>query len=241
MGRVGLEARNRRRWMQMKRLFDILFSLVSLSLLILPFAVIGTAIKISSRGPVFYRQQRIGLGGRPFWLYKFRTMYGGVGGSLITVEGDSRITPLGRVLRRWKLDELPQLWNVVLGEMGIIGPRPEAERLVRQYTPEQHRILESTPGLAGMSQLVYPHEAELLRGCRDPEEVYVKALMPRKIAVDLEYERTRTFLTDLSLLGKLLLLIAVRKSRHTEHDLDACVAVESELQGAGKTKEFNIL
>jgi lipopolysaccharide/colanic/teichoic acid biosynthesis glycosyltransferase len=225
----------------MKRSFDILFSLVGLSLLAIPFAVIGPAIKLSSRGPVFFRQQRIGRGGKPFWLYKFRTMYGGVGGSLITVEGDSRITPLGRVLRRWKLDELPQLWNVLLGDMGIVGPRPEAERLVRQYTPEQHRILDITPGLAGMSQLVYPHEAELLRGCRDPEEVYVKVFMPRKIAVDLEYERTRTFLTDLRLLGRLLLFIVIGKSRHTEHDLDACVAVESELQGAGKTKEFNIL
>jgi lipopolysaccharide/colanic/teichoic acid biosynthesis glycosyltransferase len=225
----------------MKRLFDILFSLVGLCLLALPFAVIGPAIKLSSRGPVFYRQQRIGRGGKPFWLYKFRTMYVGEGGSLVTIREDPRITPVGRILRRWKLDELPQLWNVLVGDMGIIGPRPEAERLVRQYTPEEHRILDITPGLAGMSQLVYPHEADLLRGCRDPEAVYVKALMPRKIAVDLEYERTRTFLTDLCLLGKLLLLIAVRKSRHTEHDLDACVAVESELQGAGKTKEFNIL
>jgi lipopolysaccharide/colanic/teichoic acid biosynthesis glycosyltransferase len=225
----------------MKRLFDILFSLVGLSLLALPFAVIVPAIKLSSRGPVFYRQQRIGRGGKPFWLYKFRTMYVGEGGSLVTIREDPRITPVGRILRRWKLDELPQLWNVLVGDMGIIGPRPEAERLVRQYTPEEHRILDITPGLAGMSQLVYPHEADLLRGCRDPEAVYVKALMPRKIAVDLEYERTRTFLTDLCLLGKLLLLIAVRKSRHTEHDLDACVAVESELQGAGKTKEFNIL
>jgi lipopolysaccharide/colanic/teichoic acid biosynthesis glycosyltransferase len=227
--------------MQMKRSFDILFSLVGLSLLALPFAVIGLAIKLFSSGPVFYRQQRIGRGGKPFRLYKFRTMYVGEGGSLITVEGDSRITPAGRVLRRWKLDELPQLWNVLLGDMGIIGPRPEAERLVRQYTPEQHRILDITPGLAGMSQLVYPHEADLLRGCRDPEEVYVKVLMPRKIAVDLEYERTRTFLTDLRLLGRLLLLIALGKSRHTDHDLDACVAVESNLQAAGKTKEFNIL
>ena len=220
----------------MKRLFDILFSLVGLSLLALPFAVIAPAIKLSSRGPVFYRQQRIGRGGKPFWLYKFRTMHVGVGGSLITVEGDSRITPLGRMLRRWKFDELPQLWNVLLGEMGIVGPRPEAERLVRQYTPEQYRILESTPGLASMSQLVYPHEAELLRGCRDPEEVYVKTLMPRKIAVDLEYERTRTFLTDLRLLGKILSFVAFGKSRHTEHDVDACVVVETQLKEAGEGK-----
>jgi lipopolysaccharide/colanic/teichoic acid biosynthesis glycosyltransferase len=223
----------------MKRLFDILFSLVGLSLLALPFAVIVLAIKLSSKGPVFYRQRRVGRGGKPFWLYKFRTMYAREGGSLVTVEGDPRITSVGRVLRRWKLDELPQLWNVVLGEMGIIGPRPEAERLVRQYTPEERRILEITPGLAGMAQLVYPHEAELLRECADPEEFYVKHLMPRKIAVDLEYERTRSFLTDLRLLGKLLLLTVFRKSRHVQHDLEECVAVESTLKTAGKAKELN--
>jgi lipopolysaccharide/colanic/teichoic acid biosynthesis glycosyltransferase len=227
--------------MQMKRLFDILFSLVGLSLLALPFAVIVPAVKLSSQGSVFYRQQRIGRGGKPFWLYKFRTMYAREGGALVTVEGDRRITPVGRVLRRWKLDELPQLWNVLIGDMRIVGPRPEAERLVRQYTPEQRWILEITPGLAGMSQLVYPHEAELLRGCRDPEEVYVKVLMPRKIAVDLEYERNRTFLTDLYLLGKLLLLIVLGKSRDTAHDLDAWVEIESNLQAVDKAKEPNPL
>ena len=146
---------------------------------------------------------------------------------------------MGRVLRRWKLDELPQLWNVILGEMGIVGPRPEAERLVRQYTPEQYRILDITPGLAGMSQLVYPHEAELLRRCRDPEEIYVKVLMPRKIAVDLEYERTRTLLADLRLFGKLGLLIVFGKSRHTEHDLDAPLTVEGNLKSASKAKELS--
>jgi lipopolysaccharide/colanic/teichoic acid biosynthesis glycosyltransferase len=204
----------------MKRSFDILFSLVSLSLLVLPFAVIGAAIKISSRGTVFFRQQRIGRGGKPFWLYKFRTMYVAEGGSLLTVKGDPRITPVGRLLRRLKLDELPQLWNVLIGEMSVIGPRPEVERYVAHYTPEQRRLLEQTPGLASLSQLVYPHEADMLQNCPNPEEIYVQELMPKKIAVDLEYEARRTFWSDLQLLSEMVLLILGRSYRM---DRDFCV------------------
>jgi lipopolysaccharide/colanic/teichoic acid biosynthesis glycosyltransferase len=204
----------------MKRSFDILFALAGLSLLALPFAVIGAAIKLSSRGPVFFRQQRIGRGGKPFWLYKFRTMYVGKGGSLLTVEGDPRITPMGRLLRRWKLDELPQLWNVLRGDMSVIGPRPEVGRYVAHYTPEQRLLLEQTPGLAGLSQLVYPTEAEMLRHCVAPEEFYVRELMPKKIAVDLQYETSRTFWSDLELLLEMVLLILGRRSRV---DRDFCV------------------
>jgi lipopolysaccharide/colanic/teichoic acid biosynthesis glycosyltransferase len=197
----------------MKRLFDILFSLVGLTLLALPFAVIVPAIKLSSRGPVFYRQQRIGRGGKPFWLYKFRTMYVGEAGSLLTVKGDPRITPVGRILRRWKLDELPQLWNVLVGEMSVIGPRPEVERYVSYYTPEQRRLLEQTPGLAGLSQLVYPTEADMLRHCVNPEEFYIRQLMPKKLAVDLQYQTSRTFWSDLKLLLEMVLLILGRSYR----------------------------
>jgi lipopolysaccharide/colanic/teichoic acid biosynthesis glycosyltransferase len=204
----------------MKRSFDILVSLVGLSLLAIPFAVIGPAIKLSSRGPVFFRQQRIGRGGKPFWLYKFRTMYVAEGGSLLTVKGDPRITPVGRLLRRLKLDELPQLWNVLIGEMSVIGPRPEVERYVAHYTPEQRRLLEQTPGLASLSQLVYPHEADMLQNCPNPEEIYVQELMPKKIAVDLQYEARRTFWSDLQLLSEMVLLILGRSYRV---DRDFCV------------------
>jgi lipopolysaccharide/colanic/teichoic acid biosynthesis glycosyltransferase len=197
----------------MKRLFDILFALAGLSSLTFPLAVIGAAIKLSSRGPVFFPQQRIGRGGKPFWLYKFRTMYVGEGGALLTLEGDPRITPVGRVLRRWKLDELPQLWNILLGEMTVIGPRPEVERYVSHYTPEQRHLLEQTPGLAGLSQLVYPAEAEILRHCGNPEEFYIRELMPKKIAVDLQYEATRTLRSDLQLLLEMVLLILGKSYR----------------------------
>ena len=197
----------------MKRSFDIFFALSGLSLLAVPFVAIALATKLFSRGPVFFRQLRIGRGGKPFWLYKFRTMYVNGGGSLVTMEGDPRITPVGRVLRRWKFDELPQLWNVLTGEMSVIGPRPEVERYVAHYTPEQRRLLEQTPGLAGLSQLVYPHEADLLRRCANAEEFYVRQLMPKKIAVDLEYEARRTFWSDLQLLFEMVFMIVGRSYR----------------------------
>jgi lipopolysaccharide/colanic/teichoic acid biosynthesis glycosyltransferase len=215
----------------MKRSFDILVSLVGLSLLAIPFAVIGPAIKLSSRGPVFFRQQRIGRGGKPFWLYKFRTMYVAEGGSLLTVKGDPRITPVGRLLRRLKLDELPQLWNMLIGEMSVIGPRPEVERYVAHYTPEQRRLLEQTPGLASLSQLVYPHEADMLQNCPNPEEIYVQELMPKKIAVDLEYEARRTFWSDLQLLSEMVLLILGRSYRV---DRDFCVPSQKSTSGSAR-------
>jgi lipopolysaccharide/colanic/teichoic acid biosynthesis glycosyltransferase len=147
-------------------------------------------------------------------------------GPVVTTERDPRITPLGALLRRWKIDELPQFWNVLRGDMSIVGPRPEADRLVSHYTSEQRTLLEVTPGLAGMAQLVYPHEAELLRGYRDPEEVYLRDLMPKKIAVDLEYERTRTFSSDLRLLGEFALLIGIGKSSRI--DLNFSIATEAD-------------
>jgi lipopolysaccharide/colanic/teichoic acid biosynthesis glycosyltransferase len=201
----------------MKRLFDIVISATGLAILAVPFTVIALAIKVSSPGSVFYRQKRIGRGGRPFWLYKFRSMGNAVGGAQVTIDGDPRITAVGRVLRRWKLDELPQLYNILRGEMSVVGPRPEVERFVQNYTAEQRLVLEQTPGLAGLAQLVYPHEADLLRGCDDPEEAYIRYLLPKKIAVDLQYEQKRTFWSDMGLIGELSLLI-LGKSYRTDRN-----------------------
>jgi lipopolysaccharide/colanic/teichoic acid biosynthesis glycosyltransferase len=202
----------------LKRSFDLVLSAVGLVLLAFPFAIIALAIKICSTGPVLYQQQRIGRGERPFYLYKFRTMHVRVDGPLITVERDPRITRVGKALRRWKLDELPQLWNVLRGDMSIVGPRPEVEQLVRYYTLEQRRLLEQTPGLAGLSQLVYPYEAELLQRYPNPEEVYRQYLMPKKLAVDLEYERHRTFWSDLLLLAEIILLSLLGRSYRIDKD-----------------------
>ena len=202
-----------------KRLLDIVVSSVILALLAIPLVLVAFAIKLVMGGPVLYRQQRIGKGGTTFWLYKFRTMIPLPGGSVITTAEDPRITFLGRFLRRWKLDELPQFWNILRGDMSLIGPRPEAEKLVSYYTTEQRQLLEQTPGLASMSQLVYPHESELLRGHSNPEEMYLQQLMPRKLAVDLDYERQRTFFSDLRLLMELALFVAFGKSNHIDNTL----------------------
>jgi lipopolysaccharide/colanic/teichoic acid biosynthesis glycosyltransferase len=200
-----------------KRLFDISVSLVVLLVLALPLAGVALAITFFDGRPVLYRQRRAGRGGQPFWLYKFRTMKVSNGGSLITTKGDPRITLLGRFLRRWKLDELPQFWNVVRGEMSLVGPRPEVERFVCHYTPEQRLLLHQTPGIASLSQLVYPHESNMLRGYPEPEVIYLQQLMPKKIAVDLEYERRRTFWSDLRLLAEVVLLI-LGKSYRIDHN-----------------------
>ena len=140
-------------------------------------------------------------------------MHVGATGSQVTVTGDRRIYPVGRWLRRWKIDELPQFWNVFRGDMSVVGPRPEVARFVREYDAAQGRILDSRPGLASVSQLVYPHEPELLEAASDPEAVYVSQLMPRKIAVDLQYEATRTILSDLRLLAEMALLVVGKSFR----------------------------
>ena len=225
-GTAKLQNGSQERMKVLKRLFDILLSSAGLILLIVPFGIIALAIKFNSRGPIFYRQQRIGYAGRPFWLYKFRSMLAEEAGPHITVEGDPRVTQVGSVLRRWKLDELPQLWNVLRGEMSVIGPRPEVEQFLHYYSPEQRLLLEQTPGLAGMSQLVYPHEKDILQGHPNPEEAYLQLLMPRKLAIDLQYEQTRTFWSDLWLFAEIVLLI-LGKSYRADRDFHISSAENS--------------
>ena len=201
----------------MRRLLDVTVSTIGLVLLAAPLACAAAAVKLTSRGPALYRQLRIGRYGRPFDLYKLRTMRVDSGGAHITVASDNRVTRVGRVLRRLKLDEVPQLWNVLKGDMALIGPRPETPRFVQRYTADQRRILDAIPGIASRSQLVYAHEAALLDGCADPEETYATELMPRKIAVDLAYECCRTLRTDLALMGEVGLLIAGFRYRTDRH------------------------
>jgi lipopolysaccharide/colanic/teichoic acid biosynthesis glycosyltransferase len=203
-----------------KRLFDLVAAGSALLASAIPLALVALIIKCSSRGPVMFKQQRVGQFGRPFWLYKLRTMHVEAGGSSVTSDGDKRVYPVGRWLRRWKIDELPQLWNVVRGDMSIIGPRPEVPRFTDQYAPHQRRVLDAKPGLASMSQLMYPHEAVFLAAVSDPERAYVTQVMPRKIAADLAYEQTRSFWADLKLIAELALLVAGRA-----HRIDASLGV----------------
>jgi lipopolysaccharide/colanic/teichoic acid biosynthesis glycosyltransferase len=190
-----------------RRVVDCTVAAAGLAVAAVPLAVSVAAIRATSRGPALYRQTRVGRGGRPFCLYKLRTMAESASGPQVTTAVDKRISPVGRVLRQVKLDELPQLWNVLMGDMSLIGPRPEVPRFVARYTEAQRAILDAQPGLASLAQLVYPHEADLLRDQIDPEEAYVRYLLPAKLAVDIEYERTRTWRSDARLIAEMILLI----------------------------------
>lgn len=172
----------------LKRFFDMILSLIGLLVLLPFFVLIALAIKLDSPGSVFYRGKRIGRDGVLFRLFKFRTMVMDADkqGAGITASGDARITRIGRILRRTKLDELPQLINVISGDMSLVGPRPEDPRYVELYTPEQRRILAVRPGITSLASLEYRHEEQLLAG-DDWEEVYRTKIMPAKLAIDLAY------------------------------------------------------
>lgn len=191
-----------------KRLFDIGCAGLGLVVLSPVLALVALAVKLTSRGPALFRQQRVGRGGRPFRILKFRTMVqdAEARGGQITAAGDRRITPLGRLLRASKLDELPQLINVVRGEMSLVGPRPEVPRYVARYTEEQRRVLEVRPGITDWASLAYRHESELLASALDPERTYVEEIMPHKIALNLAYlERRRGVWSDLGVVLRTLL------------------------------------
>lgn len=171
----------------MTRIFDILFSAIGLIVLSPVMLVLAILIKADSRGPVFYRQERIGRFGRSFLLFKFRSMHidADKKGPLITISTqDNRITRMGYYIRKYKLDELPQLINVLKGEMSIVGPRPEVKKYVALYTNEQRRVLEVLPGITDIASIVYKNENELLETQPDPEKYYVEKIMPDKIRLN---------------------------------------------------------
>jgi len=182
----------------MARWLDVLVSLIGLILLGPLFLLLAALIKLDSPGPVFYRAERMGKGGQPFRLCKFRSMVRDAEqhGPAITSAGDNRITRVGRMLRRTKTDELPQLVNVLKGDMSLVGPRPEDPRYVQLYTPEQRRVLEVRPGITSPASLMYRHEEQVLSG-PDWEEVYVGQVMPHKLQLELDYLERRTFWSDL--------------------------------------------
>lgn len=189
-----------------RRTVDVVVALAGL-IVLLPL-LIGLAIWVlcDSRGPVFYRAVRVGRFGLPFRLYKFRTMIVNADrvGPGITTAQDKRITRSGRFLRRTKLDELPQLINVLKGDMSLVGPRPEDPRYVALYTGEQQPILAVRPGITSAASLTYRHEERLLSG-RDWEIQYIETVMPAKVALDLDYESHRTLWSDLRLVMRTVL------------------------------------
>ncbi len=192
-----------------KRMFDIAASLAGLMLLAPVFVLVALWIKLDSPGPVLFRQQRVGRHGAPFSIYKFRTMAAAAGATLqLTVGRDSRITRAGRFLRRYKLDELPQLINVLQGAMSLVGPRPEVPRYVACYPPEVRAIVLSvTPGITDWASILYREESAILGRAADPERAYRETILPAKLDYYVRYVRERSFWTDLRIIFRTLAAI----------------------------------
>lgn len=192
-----------------KRLFDIACSLVGIFLLLPVFVFISLAIIINSGFPVFYFQIRVGKGNKDFRLFKFRTMYVDADKKgLLTVGGrDPRVTPVGYYLRKFKLDELPQLFNVLFGSMSLVGPRPEVRKYVDLYNMEQKRVLDLKPGITDYASLDYINENELLAASQHPEETYIKEIMPEKLKLNLKYINEAGLMTDIHIISRTILKI----------------------------------
>lgn len=190
----------------MKRLFDILFTTAVLILMLPVGAIIALLIVADSRGGVFFSQVRVGRFCKDFRLLKFRTMRtGSEKKGLLTIGGrDSRVTRIGYYLRRYKLDELPQLINILKGDMSIVGPRPEVRKYVNMYTPEQLRVLEVRPGLTDYASLDYINENELLSASDNPEQLYISTIMPDKLRLNMKYIEHQSLLTDLKIIFRTL-------------------------------------
>lgn len=178
----------------MIRFFDIIFSTIGLVILSPLFIVLYLLIRIESKGGGFYSQERIGKNGKPFKLYKFRSMrIGSDKKGLITIgEKDNRITKTGFILRKYKLDELPQLWNVFIGDMSLVGPRPEVKKYTDLYTEEQKQVLQVRPGITDWASIKYVDENKILGESKDPDEAYVNLIMPNKIKLNMVYIQHQT-------------------------------------------------
>jgi lipopolysaccharide/colanic/teichoic acid biosynthesis glycosyltransferase len=182
-----------------KRALDILLAFTGLVILSPLFFLLAVLVKISDFGPVLFVHQRVGRGGRNFPMYKFRTMVVDAAskGGALTVSGDKRVTFVGGMLRRIKADELPQLWNVLKGDMSFVGPRPEVRRYVDLYSAEQCRVLEFYPGITDLASFAFFNESDLLAAAKNPEQFYKSFLIPEKIRINLEYAAKANVLWDI--------------------------------------------
>jgi lipopolysaccharide/colanic/teichoic acid biosynthesis glycosyltransferase len=195
-----------------KRLFDLILASAALVVLSPALLAIAIWIKLDSRGPVIYTGRRIGRGGRAFGMHKFRTMVTNAeatGGSS-TPDDDPRLTRSGKFLRRYKLDELPQLLNVVKGEMSFVGPRPQVEWAVDLYTPNERLVLSVPPGITDYASLRFPNEGAILKGSTDPDRDYMEKIHPEKMRLSLEYVRNRSMLTDVAVIARTAVAIFKR-------------------------------
>jgi len=173
----------------LKRVFDFIFAVILVVVLAVPMAVIAVIVKSDSSGPVFFRQKRVTSGGKIFKIFKFRTMCvnDNTKNAQVTAGSDSRITRVGRVLRKIKLDELPQLFNVLIGDMSFVGTRPEVERYVEKYTPEMYATLLMPAGITSMTSIEFRNEEEILEKAEDVEKAYIEEVLPQKMKFNLQY------------------------------------------------------
>lgn len=196
-----------------KRLFDFVFSFLGLMILAPFFLAIAFAIKITSSGPVFYRGERVGKKGKLFKIFKFRTMRADAEttGVSSTAQDDSRITAVGKFLRRYKIDELPQLINILKGEMSFVGPRPQVKWATDRYTEEEKIILSVRPGITDYASVKFSNEGEILKGSQNPDKDYLEKIHPEKTRLQIEYIRNQSFLVDLKIIVKTIFITVFKK------------------------------
>lgn len=188
----------------LKRITDLIFAVILLVVLIIPIIIIAVAVKFTSKGPVFYRQVRVTTYGRKFKILKFRTMVENADkiGSLVTTDSDSRVTKVGRFLRKYRLDELPQIFNVLSGSMSVVGTRPEVPKYVEQYKPEYLATLLIPAGITSLASIMYKDEEKLLKSEQDVDKVYIETILPEKMKYNLQYTENFGFRSDFKLMFK---------------------------------------
>lgn len=193
----------------LKRLFDVLVSFVLLLILMIPIVVIAVIVKVTSPGSVFFRQERVTTYGKHFRIFKFRTMVENAEalGTQVTTDSDSRVTPIGRFLRKYRLDELPQVLNVLGGSMSFVGTRPEVPRYVERYQSEYYATLLLPAGITSPASILYKDEEKLLSSAKDADQVYVEQVLPEKMKYNLEYVKSFGFFSDIKLMIKTVISV----------------------------------
>ena len=188
----------------LKRVFDIIVSLIMLVFLIIPIIIVSVCIKVNSPGPVFFRQERVTKYGKVFRIFKFRTMVVNAEslGSMVTTKGDSRVTAIGKTLRKYRLDELPQIFNVITGDMSFVGTRPEVKKYVDLYKDEYYATLLLPAGITSFTSIMYKDEDKLLASADDADEVYINTILPEKMKYNLQYTRDFGFWYDIKIMFK---------------------------------------
>lgn len=188
----------------LKRAFDIIVSLIMLVFLIIPIVIVSVCIKVNSPGPVFFRQERVTKYGKVFRIFKFRTMVVNAEslGSMVTTKGDSRVTAIGKTLRKYRLDELPQIFNVITGDMSFVGTRPEVKKYVDLYKDEYYATLLLPAGITSFTSIMYKDEDRLLASADDADEVYMNKILPEKMKYNLQYTKNFGFWYDIKIMFK---------------------------------------